>query len=134
MTIPAIRERYHALFEKPTIAHLATMTPNDMPHVTPVWIDYDTAAERVLVNTERERRKERNVRRDPRVGISILDPDQPFRHVTVIGEVEDITAEGARTHVDTMAQRYVEADEYPLPIATERVILRISPDEVATLG
>ena len=118
-----------ALFETRTFAHVATLLPGGAPHVTPVWIDYDEAADRLLVNTERGRQKERNVRNDPRVGVSMLDPDDPYSYLSVVGEVEEITTEGAREHIDELSQRYVGTD-YQNEIQTERVILRIRPARV----
>jgi PPOX class probable F420-dependent enzyme len=126
----SIPDDFHELFEKATFAHVATLTEAGLPHVTPVWIDYDAADDRLLVNTERGRQKERNARADPRVGVSMTDPDDPYRHLSVIGEVDAITTEGAREHIDELARRYMDVDEYPNPIETERVILRIRPDRV----
>lgn len=125
-TIPA---DYHDLFEKRTYAHVTTLNPDGTPHATPVWIGYDGDADRLLVNTERGRRKERNVSRDPRVAVSMTDPEEPYRYLSVTGEVEAITAEGAREHIDELSRRYT-GDDYANPIQTERVILRIRPDEV----
>lgn len=126
----SIPDDFHELFEKETFAHVATLTEEGLPHVTPVWIDYDAADDRLLVNTERGRQKARNARNDPRVGVSMTDPDDPYRHLSVIGEVAEITTEGAREHIDELARRYMDVDEYPNPIETERVILRIRPDRV----
>jgi len=117
------------LFEKKTIAHLATLLPNGAPHVTPVWIGYDAEAERILVNTERGRRKERNVRRNPAVGLSMVDPDNPYRYLSVTGEVDELTEEGARDHIDELSRRYTGGD-YDNPIETRRLIMRIRPDTV----
>jgi PPOX class probable F420-dependent enzyme len=128
--MPSIPEEFQDLFEKRTFAHVGTLLPNGAPHVTPVWVDYDADADRLLVNTERGRRKERNVRSDPRVGVSMVDPEDPYRMLSVIGEVDAITTEGAREHIDELARRYMDVDEYPNPIETERVILEIRPDEV----
>lgn len=120
---------YHDLFERPTIAHVATLMPDGMPHVTPVWIDYAADDERVLINTERGRQKVRNVERDPRVGISMTDPDDPYRRLTVMGVVEEATTEEARDHIDALARRYTGSD-YPGPVRTERLVWRIRPDRV----
>jgi PPOX class probable F420-dependent enzyme len=124
----SVPERFHDLFEKRTFAHVATLTEDGMPHVTPVWIGYDEDDDRLLINTERGRRKERNLTKDPSVGVSMIDPDNPYRSLSVIGEVEEITTDGAREHIDELAQRY-SGDEYQVPIQTERVILRIRADE-----
>lgn len=122
---------FQDLFEKQTFAHLATLLPDGSPHVTPVWVDYDATANRLLVNTERDRRKEKNVRTNPRVAVSMTDPDNSYRMLSVRGEVDEVTTEGAREHIDTLAKRYMGKDEYPNPIQTERVIISIRPDHVS---
>jgi len=127
----SIPEPYHDLFEKPTFAHVATLLPNGTPHVTPVWVDYDADDDRLLVNTERDRRKERNVRADPSIAVSMLDPDDPYRYVSLWGEVAEITTDGAREHIDELSRRYFGHD-YDNEIRTERVLLRIRADEVVT--
>ena len=126
-TIP---EQYHDLFEKATFAHVTTMLPDGRPHTTPVWVDYDAGGDCLLVNTERHRRKARNVDRDPTVSVSMTDPDDPYRFLSATGEVEEVTTEGAREHIDELAGRYMGEAEYPQPIESERVILRIRADDV----
>ncbi len=91
----SIPDSLHELFEKETFAHFGTVTPSGAPHVTPVWIDYDPEADRLLVNTERGRQKEQNVRSTPAVGLSMVDPENPYEYLSVIGEVTEITTDGA---------------------------------------
>lgn len=117
------------LFDRPTFAHVATLTPQGAPHVTPVWIDYDGDRNRVLVNTERHRRKTKNVERNPAVGISMLDPDDPYRRLCFIGTVTNMTTDGAREHIERLSQRYT-GGPYPSEIHSERIILEIRPDEI----
>jgi PPOX class probable F420-dependent enzyme len=131
--MPSIPEDYHDLFEKPTIAHLSTLLPDGSPHSAPVWVDYDADADRVLVNTERGRRKEKNVREDPRVAVSMTDPEDPYRMLALRGEVDELTTEGAREHIDELARRYT-GDEYQIPIETERVVLEIAVEHVSRMG
>lgn len=126
MSIP---DDYRDLFEKKTFAHVATVLPDGTPHVTPVWIDYDEERDRVLVNTERGRQKCRNAERDPKVGLSMTDPDDPYRALSIVGEIEAVTTEGAREHIDELSRRYF-GEEYPSEIRTERVLLVIRPDRV----
>ena len=125
---------FQNLFEKDTFAYVGTLTPEGVPHVTPVWIDYDEEADRLLVNTERGRRKEQNVQQNPNVGVGMTDPDDPYRALTVLGEVDEITEEGAREHIDELARRYTGDDEYQPEIQTSRVLLKIRPDEVVAHG
>jgi len=130
--VTEIPPAYHDLFEKPTIAHLTTLNPDGTPQATPVWVGYDADDDRLLVNTERGRRKESNVARNPSVAASMTDPENPYRYLSVTGEVSETTTEGAREHIDALARRYTDADEYQNPIETERVILRIRPEKVLT--
>jgi PPOX class probable F420-dependent enzyme len=132
--VTAIPESFHDLFEKATFAHVTTMFPDGTPHTTPVWIDYDETGDRLLVNTERERRKTKNATADPTISVSMVDPDNPYRFLSVTGEVEEITTEGAREHIDELAMRYTGEPEYPNPIQSERVILRIRPEKVFSGG
>jgi len=132
----SIPEPYHDLFDKRTFAHLSTVTPDGTPHPTPVWIDYDAGTDRLLVNTARGRRKERNVRRNPAVGVSMCDPEDPYRFVSVLGEVTSVTEEGAVDHIDALASRYMGVEEYPNhgEESGPRVIVEIRPDRVLTGG
>ncbi|WP_267642499.1 PPOX class F420-dependent oxidoreductase [Haloarchaeobius amylolyticus] len=127
-----IPEQYHDLFEKQTFAHFATLMPDGTPQVTPVWVDYDPETNHVLVNTARGRRKERNVRENPKVGIEMTDPDDPYRFLSVRGEVVAVTEDGAVEHIDELAQRYMGQDTYPNhgEESGPRVIIRIRPARV----
>jgi hypothetical protein len=60
----------------------------------------------------------------------MVDPDNPYRFLSVFGDVDEITTEGAREHIDTLAQRYMGEEVYPNPIQTERVILNVAPERV----
>ena len=71
------------LCAKPVFAHLATLAKDGGPQVTPVWIDFDGSL--IWINTAKDRIKDQNMRRDKRVAISILDPDNAYRHVTIRG-------------------------------------------------
>jgi PPOX class probable F420-dependent enzyme len=124
-TIP---ESFRDLFEKKTIAHVATLLPDGRPHNSPVWIDYDPEWDRLLVNSERGRRKVRNVEHDPRVSVSMVDPDDHYRRMTVVGTADAVTEEGARSHIDKLSRRYSGID-YPHPIEAPRVLIPIRPDE-----
>ena len=124
-----IPEEYHDLFEKRTFAHVATLMSDGLPHVTPVWIDYDPDTDRVLVNTAKGRQKHVNVENDPRVGVSMTDPDDPYRALSVIGEVDGFVEEGAAEHIDSLEMRYRGNEEYQHD-RTNRVVLEIRPDRV----
>ncbi|MFC4359034.1 PPOX class F420-dependent oxidoreductase [Halobium salinum] len=123
-----IPEEYRDLFEKRSFAFVATLLPDGSPHVTPTWVDFD--GEHVLVNTVPDTRKDRNVRGDPRVALAVADPENPYRYVSVRGEVVEHRTDGAREHLDDLAERYTGRREYDGPGAEERVVLVIRPDNV----
>jgi len=129
-----IPESHVDIFESESFAHLATIMPNGMPHVTPVWVDHEDR-EYVLVNTARGRRKEKNVRREPMVGLSVYDPDDPYRYVSVQGEAE-LTEDGAKAHIDELAQRYFDVEEYPHhgEESGPRVLIKIPTERILTSG
>ena len=81
----AIPEKYRDLFQKRAFASLGTLMPDGSPQVTPVWCDFD--GEYVIFNSAKGRRKDRNVRRDPRVALAIMDPDNPYRYLEIRGHV-----------------------------------------------
>ena len=74
---------------KKAFANLATVMSNGSPQVTPVWFDFD--GKYIRVNSAHGRVKDRNMRRDPRVALSILDPDNPYRYLSIRGRVIKIT-------------------------------------------
>jgi len=121
------------LTSKPTFAHLATSMKDGSPQVTPVWFSYDGTY--VLVNSAKGRLKDRNMRARPKVALSILDPDNPYRYLQIIGHVIDITEAGGDEHIDALAQKYLGKDTYPWRTPDEvRVIYRIAIDKVQTMG
>ncbi|PSP18109.1 PPOX class F420-dependent enzyme [Halobacteriales archaeon QH_10_67_13] len=127
--MPEISASSHDRFEKATFTHVVTLDPDGRPHATPVWIDYDAGADRLLVNTERCHRKTRDIDRDPTVAVSMTDPGDRYRCLSVTGTVEEITTEGAREHIDRLSQRYSD-ESYPSEIKTERVLPRIRSNRV----
>ena len=105
-----IPEQYKDLFDKKAFASLATVMPNGQPQVTPVWCDFDGS--HVIVNSAKGRRKDRNMRSDPRVSLAISDPDNPYRYLEIRGTVVRITEEGADDHIDSMAKKYMGLDKW----------------------
>ncbi|MGM0604517.1 MAG: PPOX class F420-dependent oxidoreductase [Halobacteriota archaeon] len=118
------------LFEKPSIATIASLLPNGHPQVTPVWADYDGT--HVLVVTRTETRKYRNVIDDPRVTVTIIDPDDEYRYVEVRGEVAEITEDDALEFSDSQAKRYWGVEQYPYARDSPRALLHIRPHRVVS--
>lgn len=128
-----IAQQYLDLFQKKSFAHLATLMADGRPQVTPVWCDFDGAY--VRINSAKGRVKDRNMRRDPRVTLSIQDPDNPYRYLEVRGRVVEITEEGADAHIDSLAKKYLGVDKYPYRIPGEiRVIYKIQPERTSAMG
>ena len=128
--IPA---QYRDLFDKKAFASLATIMPSGQPQVTPVWCDFDGSY--VIVNSAKGRRKDRNMRSNPRVSLAISDPDNPYRYLEVRGTVVEITEEGADDHIDSMAKKYMGVDKYPYRQPGEvRVVYKIEPQRFSFMG
>ncbi|MDQ2984313.1 MAG: PPOX class F420-dependent oxidoreductase [Actinomycetota bacterium] len=124
-----IGEKQAQLLTSKNLGHFATLHGDGSPHLTVVWVDWD--GENVLVNTAVGRAKERHLRRDPRAGIEVLDPQDPYNYVSVSGPVELVEGPEAEDHIDKLAQRYVGVDKYPSRSPGERrVIVKLRPERV----
>ena len=129
----AIPDKYRDLFNKRAFASLGTLMPDGHPQVTPVWVDLD--GDYVIFNSAKGRQKDRNVRRDPRVALAIIDPDNPYRYLEIRGRVVEITEEGADANIDKLAKKYLGVDKYPYRQGSEvRVIYKIQPEHTNMMG
>ena len=127
-----IPEQYIDLLYKKSFAHLATVNRDGSPQSTPVWCDFDGT--HVLVNSAKGRRKDRNMRRDPRVSLSIVDPDNPYRYLEVRGRVVQITEEGAAGHIHKMAKKYLNLDQFAGSPGEVRVLYKIQAERISSMG
>lgn len=117
-----------ALVERPIIANVATVDGAGRPQLTPVWIDID--GDDLIFNTARGRAKAHNLEKNPHVAVSVVDPDDPYNVVVVRGTVEG-SEDGADTHIDSLAKKYLGLDTYPMRQPGEvRVIYRVRADSV----
>jgi PPOX class probable F420-dependent enzyme len=126
----ATLEKYMDLLtNKKTFAHLATLMPSGEPQVTPVWCHASNGY--VIFNSAKGRQKDLNVRRDPRVALSIIDPENPYRFVEIRGRVVEITEKGADENIDFLAKKYLGVEKYPFRQPGEvRVIYKIKPERI----
>jgi PPOX class probable F420-dependent enzyme len=121
------------LIEGKNFAHVATIMPDGSPQVTPVWIDLED--DWILFNTAEGRIKPQNIRRDPRVAISIVDQERPYRAAFIRGRVVDITSVGGDAHIDKMAKKYLGVDSYPNRREGEvRLIVTVQPEHISGMG
>jgi len=128
-----IPEKFADLFQKKAFASLATINADGSPQVTPVWCDWD--GKHVIVNTAKGRRKDRNMRREPRVSLALIDPDNPYRYLEVRGKVVEVTEQGADDHINRMAKKYLGVDKYPGGQPGEvRVLYKVQPERVSSMG
>jgi PPOX class probable F420-dependent enzyme len=129
-TIP---NNFRDLFQKKAFAHLATVMKNGVPQVTPVWCDFDGTY--IRFNSAKGRVKDKNVRRNPNVALSIQDPDNPYRYLGIRGTVVEITENGADEHIDSLAKKYRGIDKYDRRQPGEiRVIYKVRLERVWTMG
>jgi len=121
-------EKAKKLIEGKNFANIATLMKNGSPHVTTTWIDHD--GDTVLINTTENRVKTRNIRRDPRVAISVFNMNDPYDSLFIRGKVVEIRKEGAEEHIDKLAHKYIGTDYRQ---HGDRVILRIEPIHVTLM-
>jgi PPOX class probable F420-dependent enzyme len=129
-TIP---DQYKDLLQKKAFAHLGTIMKDGSPQVTPVWFDEDGT--HIRVNSAKGRWKDKNMRNRPKVALSILDPENPYRYMQIRGTVVAVTENGADAHIDSLAKKYLDQDKYPFrQPGEERVIYKIAIERVTTMG
>jgi PPOX class probable F420-dependent enzyme len=130
ITIPAgVRD----LLDKPIVVTLATLMPDGSPQSTPVWFNYDR--DRIKVNSAKGRMKDKNMRRDPRVALTIVDPENPYRYLEIRGRVENISEAEGHEHIDFLAKRYLNEDTYPFRQPGEvRVVYTIAPESITSMA
>jgi PPOX class probable F420-dependent enzyme len=132
MKMTALSADVRRLVERPNYAHIATLMPDGAPHSVPVWIDLD--GDNLAFLTGPGSRKARNLERDPRVAISIIDADQPNASALIRGQVvERVEGDRAWEIIDRISQKYIGQ---PYPLRTDRIIFLIKPDhaQAVTFG
>ena len=124
---------FHKLLQEPAFCQLATLMPDGSPQNTQVRVDTD--GEHILINTAQGRQKERNVQRDPRVAVNVVDPTNAWRIGMVRGRVVEVTTEGADELIDQLAKKYLNVETYPFRRPEEvRVTLKILPEKINETG
>ncbi|MCC6205998.1 MAG: PPOX class F420-dependent oxidoreductase [Hyphomicrobiales bacterium] len=130
MSLP---ENWKTILKQPVLVHFTTVMADGSPQTSPVWVDVE--GDDILINSAVGRVKDKNVRRDPRVAVSAVDPDNAYRALMVRGRVIDITTEGAEAQIDALAKKYIGQDTYPWRRPGEvRVTYRIRPEKIGTMG
>lgn len=121
------------LLEAPNVVSVATVANDGAPDVKVVWADVD--GEHVVLNSAEGRVWPANVRRDPRVIITVINPENPYQYGQVRGRVVEDTHDGADENIDKLAKKYLDKDEYPYRQEGEqRVMFKIEPEKVSLQG
>jgi PPOX class probable F420-dependent enzyme len=128
-----LEENVKSLARGKNFAAFSTLLPDGQPMTHVMWVDADD--EHVLINTEVGRQKLKNVDRDPRVTVTLIDAANPYHYAEVRGRVvEVVKGQVARQHIDELSQKYTGQPYDPSAIKTERVMLRIAPDRQRAQG
>ena len=125
-----ITEPIAKLIEGKNFAFISTLMKDGSPQATPTWIDIENR-KTLLINTAEGRQKQKNISRDPRVAISIIEHNNPYHMVMIRGRVIEQTNAGADEHIDKLAKKYLGLEKYPMRSSEEkRIILKIKPEKV----
>ena len=128
-----IPQNYQVLLESTALAPLATIRPGDEPQNNPVWFDWD--GEHVKFSQTKARQKFRNLKRNPRVAFSIVDPENPYRYLEVRGEVARVEEDPELNFISAMAKKYIGVDRYPYhQPGDERVVIFVEPRHTTQMG
>jgi PPOX class probable F420-dependent enzyme len=121
------------LFEDKNFVFLSSLMKDGSPHVTPTWVDIENGKNgNILINTAKGRIKQKNISRDPRVALAIVDQNNPYNMVTIRGKViEQISGDTAEEHIDKLAKKYIGKDKYPgRSPGEQRILLKIKPEKI----
>ena len=124
-------DKARKFLEQPFVGTVTTLRQDGSPHSTIVWVD---ANGDLSFNTAVGRAKERHLRREPRISLLVVDPENTYKWVAVSGTAE-LTSEGADAQIDKLAKKYLGQDEYPWRNSDEeRITVRITPKHVEATG
>ncbi|MDN3259689.1 PPOX class F420-dependent oxidoreductase [Streptomyces sp. CSDS2] len=127
----ALSDELKSLLDSPVFVTVATVQPDGSPQLSPVWVARD--GDDILFSTTVGRRKERNLRRDPRVTVLLQPFDAPYTYAEIRGTAE-ITTEGGQELIDELSRKYTGKDYADFNPASkedaQRVVVRITPRKV----
>jgi PPOX class probable F420-dependent enzyme len=125
--------RAEELLKAKNFANVSTLRPDGSVQAAPVWVDLQDG--RAVLNTAEGRAWPANLERDPRVTLTVQNMENPYEYVTIRGQVAERTHEGADEHINAMAKKYLDKDEYPFRQPGEqRLIIRVQAEHVHVYG
>ncbi|HEY5889553.1 MAG TPA: PPOX class F420-dependent oxidoreductase [Acidimicrobiia bacterium] len=128
-TIPASL-RDLVSWETRSFAHIATIGPGGEPQSSPVWFEWDGT--HIKFSLTKTRQKYRNLHRDKRISMSIMDPENDYRYIEIRGELDEIESDPNIDFISRMAKKYIDRDRYPYHRdGDERVIIKIRPTRIS---
>lgn len=128
-----IPDSHKDLLESTALAHVATIGPNGGPQVNPVWFGWD--GDLISFSQTKSRQKLRNLQKDNRISLSIVDPVNPYRYLEVRGKAIEVIEDPDKAFIDSMAQKYLGQEKYPWSQPGEqRVIVVVEPERALTMG
>jgi PPOX class probable F420-dependent enzyme len=123
--VAALTDRQRAFLENPFVGVVTTLRPDGSSHSTVVWVDVDDHG--VSINTAHGRAKPQYLARDARIGLTVVDPQDAYRWLSLSGTAE-LVDEGAEDQIDALARKYLGRFPYPFRKPGERrVTVRITP-------
>ena len=129
----SVPESHRSLLEGKTYAHVATVGPKGEPQVNPVWFEFDGT--KIKFSQTKTRQKLKNLDREPRVALSILDPQNPYKYLEVRGRVVRVDEDPDYAFIDKMAKKYIGQDKYPWhQPGDERVVVVVEPERTTQMG
>jgi PPOX class probable F420-dependent enzyme len=129
MSAPVVPDSHAHLLEGAHVAQLATVRPDGSPQCNPVWFSWDGA--HLFLSQVATTRKLRNMRREPRVSLVVVDPNNPFHYLEVRGEVDTIEPDQGLVFLASLTERYLPPDRRAQLPVEDRVVVRIRPTALA---
>jgi PPOX class probable F420-dependent enzyme len=129
MTQIAPPESYADLLDRPLFAHLATVRPDGAPQSSVMWFAWD--GEHLRFTHTSARQKFRNLEHEPRIALSIADPDDPYRYLEVRGRVTSVEPDPGAAFYQELQARY--GMSYPIHDADVRVVITVAPDDFVAI-
>jgi len=130
--VSGLTESQREFLENPFVGTITDLRPDGSPHTTVVWVDVD--GDSVSFNTAHGRAKPRYIANDGRVSLTVVDPGDPYRWISVSGRAT-LVDEGADEQIDRLAKKYIGADSYPFRAPGEqRVTVRITIEKIDARG
>ena len=124
-----LSDKVKKLIDGKNFASVATLMPDGSPQVAPVWVDRE--GDTIILNATHSRQRTKNLKRDPRVAISIFDQMNPYSNASIRGKVVDITEKGAEEHIDKLNMKYNGTPKYAYHNPNDpRVLLRVEAKRI----